>query len=368
MRLGRLSRPAVLAAGLVCLARLPATGQSAADGSRGQSHDFGTVAQGQKVVHAFTLRNDGTAPLTIERVDLSAGSMAARFVGLIPPGQEGHVSIEWETGQLAGEMEAKGIVRFARAAAAPLTLVLKGVVRPSIELLPYPAFFVSVFAGESAEGQVRIVNQEHRPLAITRVEGGGRLFVTELVTLEAGMLYELRLRVPAEALSGYQRYIAENGVLSDFARIEEAKLLARLGRPLEAADVAEQAMASGVLPAFKASFLFSFAKALEDGHADDAALTWYERARLQGGDAASSLARIGSIKKREGEFEIKALESDLGFLRISRSPGGKSGTFRIDVGLDREGLRRGRITGSIRIATSDHAFPELFIPVRGELR
>lgn len=338
MRLGRLSRPAVLAAGLVCLARLPATGQSAADGSRGQSHDFGTVAQGQKVVHAFTLRNDGTAPLTIERVDLSAGSMAARFVGLIPPGQEGHVSIEWETGQLAGEMEAKGIVRFARAAAAPLTLVLKGVVRPSIELLPYPAFFVSVFAGESAEGQVRIVNQEHRPLAITRVEGGGRLFVTELVTLEAGTLYELRLRVPAGAPPG---------------RYEEAIYLDT--------DHPTRPRIPIAVNIFVKTNVYANPDVVDFG-----TVSLDDLARAP--STLELLTQTVLIKKREGEFEIKALESDLGFLRISRSPGGKSGTFRIDVGLDREGLRRGRITGSIRIATSDHAFPELFIPVRGELR
>ena len=58
------------------------------------------------------------------------------------------------------------------------------------------------------------------------------------------------------------------------------------------------------------------------------------------------------IKKREGEFEIKAVASDLAFLRISCRPGGKSGTFRIDVGLDRERLQPGEITGSIRVCSA----------------
>src|SRR5438034_9939907 len=128
--------------------------------------------------------------------------MAARFAGTIPPHKEGQIRIEWDTGHFAGEVEAEGVVRFAEPAPAPLTLVLRGIVRPPIEFLPYPAVFVSVFAGESAERHVRIVNHEERPLAITRVEGGGRHFGATLDTVEAGKPYDLRGRVRPEPPPG----------------------------------------------------------------------------------------------------------------------------------------------------------------------
>jgi len=339
VRFRRLLSLAAVAAGLtVCLIRRPVSGQLAPAGSPGQSHDFGTVFQGEKVVHAFTLRNEGAAPLTIQRVDLSAGGMAARFAGTIPPHKEGMIRIEWDTGHFAGEVEAEGVVRFAEPAPAPLTLVLRGIVRPPIELLPYPAVFVSVFAGESAERHVRIVNHEVRPLAITRVEEGGRQFAAVLATLDPGRLYDLRVRVPAGVPPG---------------RYEEAIYL-HTDHPI-------RSRIPIAVNIFVKTEVYANPEVVDFGTVslDDLA---------KAPSLLAALTQTLLIKKREGEFEIKALASDIAFLRISRSPGGSSGTFRIDVGLDRDRLRPGLITGSIRIVTSADASSELSIPVRGELR
>ncbi len=104
------------------------------------------------------------------------------------------------------------------------------------------------------------------------------------------------------ALANYERYIAAGGVAVDFARIEQAKLLARLGRGAEAAATAEAVLASDLLPEFKASFTLSMGKAFEDGGDDSAALSRYARAQtIEGGDAGSALARIGAIQKRLGD-------------------------------------------------------------------
>src|SRR5437762_5339734 len=64
-RLEMLERASLTAWVVACLAVGAAMGQSARDGSRSQGHDFGTITQGEKVVHAFLLRNDGVAALTI---------------------------------------------------------------------------------------------------------------------------------------------------------------------------------------------------------------------------------------------------------------------------------------------------------------
>jgi soluble lytic murein transglycosylase len=104
------------------------------------------------------------------------------------------------------------------------------------------------------------------------------------------------------ALTAYERYIAANGVLIEFARIERAKLLARLNRVPEAVAAADEVRASTtLLPVFRDSFTFSFASALDRAGDDLAAIEWYDRARIEGGDAASALARTGAIKKRLGD-------------------------------------------------------------------
>ena len=103
----------------------------------------------------------------------------------------------------------------------------------------------------------------------------------------------------AGALAGYDAYIAAGGVLSNFARIERAKLLARLGRAAEAEQAATAVIASSdLLPSFLASFTLSMGKAYEQGHNDLAALAWYDRAKTESGDIASASARAGAVRKR----------------------------------------------------------------------
>jgi soluble lytic murein transglycosylase len=107
---------------------------------------------------------------------------------------------------------------------------------------------------------------------------------------------------PRGALDNYDLYIAGGGAASDFARIERAKMLARLGRALDAEAAAEAVLASDIDASFKASFTFSMASAFEQGGGDANALAWYARVlATPGGDEASALARIGGIKKRLGD-------------------------------------------------------------------
>ncbi len=107
---------------------------------------------------------------------------------------------------------------------------------------------------------------------------------------------------PQGALDNYDRYIAAGGPASDFAKVERAKMLARLGRTLDAEQAAEVVLASSIDNSFKASFAFSIASAFEQAGAAANALAWYNRVKLMpGGDVASALARTGGIRKRQGD-------------------------------------------------------------------
>jgi len=104
------------------------------------------------------------------------------------------------------------------------------------------------------------------------------------------------------ALSLYEEYIEAGGPADDYARIERAKLLARLGRGTEAEAAAEAVLAGNLAQSIKASFTFSMAAAFEQAGADANALAWYNRVKVTpGGDVASALARTGNIKKRLGD-------------------------------------------------------------------
>lgn len=95
-----------------------------------------------------------------------------------------------------------------------------------------------------------------------------------------------------------------------------------------------------------------------------------EKAEISGSPGLLNLlGQTFLVKTRQGEISLTSVGSDLDFLEIRQfPPEGKSATFRIDVGLKHAKLRPGPISGSIRIATSDPRFPELTVPVRGEIR
>jgi uncharacterized membrane protein len=300
-------------------------------------HNFGTIKQGEKVVHSFSVRNEGTAPLRILAVDLSQPGMTARFKHVILAREEVPITVEWNTEQVTGEVEGQIRVRFDQPAEFPV-LVLKGVVKPPIEIIPYAAAFFSVYKGEGAERRVRIVNNEERPFNIARVEPDGQHFTASLETIEPGRVFELVVQVPPETPSG--RYREAVYLRTDHPTRSRIRVAVNV-------FVKADLYASPELVDFGTVSLAEFARAPS---------------------LLDFLTQVVILRKRVGEFEIKSIVSDLPVVRISQEPAGASRAFRVDVGLVRERLQAGRLTGSIRILTNDEEFPELVIPVRGELR
>ena len=67
------------------------------------TYDFGTVAQGTAVKHVFKFKNAGTDTLRIEQVKTSCGCTAAESSKIIPPQQEGQITVTFNTGSALGK-------------------------------------------------------------------------------------------------------------------------------------------------------------------------------------------------------------------------------------------------------------------------
>jgi len=304
----------------------------------GRSHDFGVVKEGEKVVHVFTVRNETETPLRIRAVDLSEPEMKARFNPVIPPRSEGSITVEWDTAHRKGQVEAEAIVRLSEPAQSDVTLNLKGIVKPPIDIIPYAAVFFSVFKGESSERTVTIINNDDRPLSITQVEADGTSFVASVETIEAGKIYQLRVKVPSDVPPG--RYMEAVYLHTD----HPTRSRLRIGVNVL---VKNDLYANPEVVDFGTVSLDQLAKAPS---------------------LLELLTQTFLVKARSGDFKIKSIVSDIPLLHISKEPSGPSQTFQISVGLVEERMQPGRITGTLRIATDDDAFPELVVPVRGELR
>ena len=304
------------------------------------SHDFGSVEQGSKVVHQFTIRNEGTVSLTLTKLSFSELGMTAKMKPAIPPGEETALSIQWDTTRLKGAVVGKAVLEVNDPATPQITLVLKGVVKPGIEFLPYQAIFASVYRGESGHRSVRIVNNRERPLGITRVEQQGEHFHAGIKPIESGKLYELEVTVPATVPTG--RYTEAVFLYTD------DPTMPRLMVPVNVL----------VKP---------------DLYANPETVDFGRVALKELADNPSVLDLLTQsviVRKRAGNFSITNVTSDIPFVTIRRSPEGEgsSEVFRIDVALMKDRLRPGSISGSLRILTDDKQFPELIVLVRGEIQ
>jgi hypothetical protein len=76
------------ALGIVCaIPALARTGQSARPEATIEStrHDFGEAFAGEELMHVFTVRNNGDAPLELSKTKLLARRRPASVIGLILP-------------------------------------------------------------------------------------------------------------------------------------------------------------------------------------------------------------------------------------------------------------------------------------------
>jgi hypothetical protein len=304
------------------------------------SHDFGSVEQGSKVVHQFTIRNEGTASLMLTKLSFSELGMTAKMKPAIPPGEEAALSIQWDTTRLNGAVVGKAVLEVNDPATPQITLVLKGVVKPAIEFLPYQAIFASVYRGESGHRSVRIVSNRDRPLDITRVEQQGDHFHAGIKPVESGKLYELEVTVPATVPPG--RYSEAVFLYTD------DPTMPRLMVPVNVL----------VKP---------------DLYANPETVDFGRVALKELADNPSVLDLLTQsvfVRKRAGNFSITNVTSDIPFVTIRRSPEGEgsSEVFRIDVALMKDRLRPGSISGRLKILTDDKQFPELIVLVRGEIQ
>jgi hypothetical protein len=297
--------------------------------------EIGTVREGEKLSLEFPVRNESETPLRILRVDLSEPGMRAGFRRVIPPGAEGKIRIEWDTSGILGEVTARAMVSLDDTLMDAHTLTIHGVVRPSIEIRPFPAAFFSVYTDESAERRLAVLNHDERALAITKVEPRGTHFTAELETSKPGRAYELIVTAPAGMEPG--RYRETLRLQTD-----------RPDHPLLEVDV----------NVFVKADLYASPEEVDYGEVSLEQLV--QRPELLGFLTQTLILRI-----RQGEFEIEELSSEIPFLTIAAEPEGKSEAFRLDVGLDLERLERGPIAGSVRIRTDVEGFREVVVPVRG---
>ena len=293
------------------------------------SFDAGSVRQGDPVEHAFVIRNPGSSVLMLRMIAISHPGMKVRMPQGIPPGDTGRILVTWDTRLVQGDSTAEALLRLNEAENVYLNLSAR--VIPPVEVLPYPAIFISGFRDEGATRSVEIVNHNADPLNIVGVSGERadweQSYSTTSRTIEPGRRQELKVELKRSAPGG--RSSDALIVRTDHPRFAVIRIPVNL---------------------FVKEDVYINPESVDFGQIT--AKAWSPETFL--------------LKAHRGSVKVLSVTSDLPFLKVTTPSTDAAATheFRVEI----EGNpARGPFAGSISIRTDDPAFPEIKAGVYGEI-
>jgi len=204
---------AVLA--LVAAAAVQAQGSKPRAVFKSTSHDFGKVKQGDVVTHEFAFRNEGGAPLVIEKIETTCGCAAALVSEKrIGPGKEGKVKATFDTRGYQGRL-SRYLYIVSNDGESPrreLALIADIEVPPSarIDVDRYNVDMGLVLEGEEPAAKIVIRSSGERELKVeiahesVRFFSGGKPLVSPFF-LPRGESREVEARFPAQSKPGANR-------------------------------------------------------------------------------------------------------------------------------------------------------------------
>jgi hypothetical protein len=300
------------------------------------SQDFGTVKAGTLVTQTFAVSRPARGA-SVDRIDLSQRGMTARAAAA---GDDDDLAlrITWDTTLLDGRVESAATVHWTDLSQAPVRVTLTGAVTPVIAVEPFAAAFFSVYQDEGGERAIKFVNRDDRPLEISGLEAVGNHFTASVRTLIQGEEYEVVVRVAPG---------------TELGRFRE-RLVVHTNQPTRP----EVPVAVNV---FVKPDLYASPEAVDFGQLDLEQLRRIPALR-------EALTQVVGIRRRQTAFVITSVETDIPGLDVTLSPSGPADTFRMDVTLVPDQIKRGTIDGTIWLRTKDPIVPEVVVPVRGEVR
>ena len=212
-------------------------------------------------------------------------------------------------------------------------MTLTGYVVSPIDILPYPAVYLSQYQGERAAQNLSVQNNQDHPIALTGYESSSKIFNVEIEAAEPGSLFDLTIAAKPDAPIGRWR----------------ERLFIHTDDP----DHKRFAIEVNIL--VKPDVFVSI-ETLDFGR--------LSLRRLKGDPAVLDLVKqLFMVTRRKGEMNITSMQSDLPFVTLSREPEKAAPSFQVEVGLDVRTLKAGDYAGTVVLTTDDPEFSELKLPV-----
>ena len=262
--------------------------------------------------------------------DLSLPGMKVRMPQELAAGGTAWITVSWDTQTVQGETSAEILVRFNGLELVPLTI--SATIVPPIDILPYPAVFISGFRDEHVTRTLEIVNNDTAPLNIIALsrdeEDAPRSYSADIHVLEPGRRYQLDIELTPTSQARSQDVIQ---LLTDHPRFPVIRIPVNV---LVKDDV------------------------------------YINPESVDFGQIANHVTSPESflLKARRRPIQVLSVTSDLPFLKVTTATADVptlTHEFRVDI----EGkVAKGPFAGAIHVKTDDPTFPELKVAVEGEIQ
>jgi hypothetical protein len=296
---------------------------------------FGRVLTGAVVEHEFALKNEGSAPLRILRVQLTSPLVVTRMPAFVAAGTEATIKVRMDTSGLRGHFPGEIQVFLDDPALPEADLQFVGDIVPLVEVAPAPAFFLAGRRGESRQASLEIINHESEPLKIDDVSHPSDSFTTQLEQLEEGQRYRLTLFLKPDGPGGRH---SDTIVLRTSSRSEPTITV-----------LANTYLHERVYP---------FPDTIDFG---TISLSDIER----NPELLQTLVQTLMVYQFGGTDFTVTVHTDVPQLHVKSERGPQRDRYQNSLTLIREKLTIGTIRGSLFIETNDAQHPSLKVPVSG---
>ncbi len=164
--------------------------------------DFGTTWVGPKLNHTFKVTNKGTKPLEITKVRPSCGcTVAGNYPKRLEPGATGDFPFSINSNKVRGRYSKSITISCSDPVNSDIRLTLKGECKRYIDVIPAAANFGRVYGDSAQERILKITNNTEEPIEIELDVPSDSKFAFNLVELEKGSRYEVRVALKDKKMS-----------------------------------------------------------------------------------------------------------------------------------------------------------------------
>ncbi len=311
--------------------------------------DFGTVPKGEKITHAFLVKNTGNADLEIIAARPACGCTVADFDKILKPGQTGKVTAHVDTVSFAGPTSKSVTLETNDPNTPSAQLTISAIVKPYVEA--YPAGFVrfNMLQGDSETQAVTLYSEEVEPFQIVKIESPHPWIKVEPV--KADKADPKNAPIATIGRPGQDQYKLNITVGGNDAKIGPLAEKIRVVTNSKHQPEYLISVAGVVRPTFR----------VEPTQVNFGEVTFSDTAATR-----TVLLRSNNLKTPE-TFVVNKVESSVPGVTALLKPTDKKGEYEVTLQVAKT-AKPGDLAGEITIHTTDKIKPVVTIPVKAMVK